>query len=101
MQDRYALGLKRRGVLVVTCGGWLDQFSGDSYYPSWAYPLRLNWLVRLAKEPRRLWGRYTVHAVRAVRSRAELVDYVRGQGGRPLAAATRAGSRPPPAASAV
>jgi exopolysaccharide biosynthesis WecB/TagA/CpsF family protein len=87
LQDFYALGLRRRGLLVATCGGWLDQFSADTYYPDWAYPLRLNWLVRLAKEPRRLWRRYTVDAVRALRSRAELAGYIAGRGGRPLAAA--------------
>src|SRR4051812_38608767 len=28
MQDFYALDIRTRGVLVATCGGWLDQFSG-------------------------------------------------------------------------
>lgn len=91
LQDNYALGLGRTGVLVATCGGWLDQFSRESsYYPAWAYPLRLNWLVRLVKEPRRLWQRYTVDAVRAVRARALLAEYVSGQGGRPLSTAAEA-----------
>jgi exopolysaccharide biosynthesis WecB/TagA/CpsF family protein len=88
LQDFYALSLKRRGLLVATCGGWLDQFAQDSYYPSWAYPLKLNWLVRLAKEPRRLWRRYSADAVRALRARAALTQYVAGQGARPLGAAT-------------
>jgi hypothetical protein len=48
----------------------------------------LNWLVRLAREPRRLWRRYTIDAVRALRSRAELAEYVIGLGHRPLAAAS-------------
>jgi exopolysaccharide biosynthesis WecB/TagA/CpsF family protein len=87
LQDHYALATATPGVLVVTCGGWLDQFAGDSYYPAWAYPLRLNWLVRLAREPRRLWRRYTVDAVRALRSRAELIQYVTVEGRRPLAEA--------------
>lgn len=56
MTDGYAL----------TCGGFLDQVLQERYYPDWAYPLRLNWLVRLAREPRRLWRRYTVHALSAV-----------------------------------
>jgi beta-1,4-glucosyltransferase len=51
---------------ALTCGGFLDQVLQSGYYPSWAYPLRLNWLVRLAREPRRLWRRYTVHALVAV-----------------------------------
>lgn len=48
---------------ALTCGGFLDQVLQEGYYPSWAYPLRLNWLVRLCREPRRLWRRYTVDAV--------------------------------------
>jgi beta-1,4-glucosyltransferase len=51
---------------ALTCGGFLDQVLQTNYYPSWAYPLRLNWLVRLAREPRRLWRRYTVEALSAV-----------------------------------
>lgn len=51
---------------ALTCGGFLDQVLQAGYYPSWAYPLRLNWLVRLCREPRRLWRRYTVGALQAV-----------------------------------
>jgi beta-1,4-glucosyltransferase len=51
---------------ALTCGGFLDQILQRGYYPAWAYPLRLNWLVRLAREPRRLWRRYTVDALVAV-----------------------------------
>ncbi len=51
---------------ALTCGGFLNQVLQAGYYPSWAYPLRLNWLVRLCREPRRLWRRYTVDAVLAV-----------------------------------
>jgi beta-1,4-glucosyltransferase len=57
---------------ALTCGGFLDQALQAGYYPAWAYPLRLNWLVRVLREPRRLWRRYTVDAVRAVAARAEL-----------------------------
>ena len=45
---------------IFTCGGWLDQIVIENYYPTWAYPLRLNWLVRLLREPQRLWKRYTL-----------------------------------------
>jgi beta-1,4-glucosyltransferase len=51
---------------ALTCGGFLDQVVQPDYYPSWAYPLHLNWLVRLAREPRRLWRRYTVEALGAI-----------------------------------
>lgn len=61
---------------VMTCGGFLDQVLQPGYYPGWAYPLRLNWLVRLAREPRRLWRRYTVDAVTAVLSRRRLREAV-------------------------
>ena len=57
---------------ALTCGGFCDQVLQPRYYPAWAYPLRLNWLVRLAREPRRLWRRYTVDAVRALRERKRL-----------------------------
>ncbi|TQN37560.1 UDP-N-acetyl-D-mannosaminuronic acid transferase (WecB/TagA/CpsF family) [Blastococcus colisei] len=51
---------------ALTCGGFLDQVLQTGYYPDWAYPLRLNWLVRLVREPRRLWRRYTVQAFSAL-----------------------------------
>jgi exopolysaccharide biosynthesis WecB/TagA/CpsF family protein len=86
-QDLYVLDLAMPGVLVATCGGWLDQYSGTDYYPAWAYPLRLNWLVRLVREPRRLWRRYSVDALRALAARTELTEYVTGLGREPLRAA--------------
>ncbi len=58
--------------IALTCGGFLDQLVQPDYYPRWAYPLRLNWFVRLAREPRRLWGRYTVDAALAVARRKDL-----------------------------
>jgi UDP-N-acetyl-D-mannosaminuronic acid transferase (WecB/TagA/CpsF family) len=63
--------------LVLTCGGFIDQIGRPRYYPSWAYPLGLNWLVRLAREPRRLWRRYTWDAFRAWKMRATLPPRVR------------------------
>jgi exopolysaccharide biosynthesis WecB/TagA/CpsF family protein len=68
-QDELAIRLKHAldpslGLVILTCGGWLDQLITDNYYPGWAYPLRLNWLVRLLREPRRLWRRYTLEALR-------------------------------------
>jgi beta-1,4-glucosyltransferase len=66
------------GGYALTCGGFLDQVLQENYYPSWAYPLRLNWLVRLAREPRRLWRRYTSQALMAVlhagRWRRQMLD---------------------------
>jgi exopolysaccharide biosynthesis WecB/TagA/CpsF family protein len=75
LQERYARAAREvlsEGGLALTCGGFLDQLLIENYYPSWAYPLRLNWLIRLAREPRRLWRRYTVDAVAAVSRRTQL-----------------------------
>jgi exopolysaccharide biosynthesis WecB/TagA/CpsF family protein len=58
--------------LIVTCGGFLDQVHNGTYYPRWAYPLHLNWLVRLAREPKRLYRRYTFEALSACRHRRAL-----------------------------
>ena len=71
LQDRYAATIRAAGTipLTLTCGGFLDQISAPAYYPSWAYKWRLNWAVRLAREPRRLWRRYTVEAARFLYSR--------------------------------
>ena len=79
LQDAFALDvaeLLSRGV-VATCGGWMDQIAGaHSYYPSWAYVARLTWAVRLVREPRRLWRRYTWDAVLALRSKTLLTRSV-------------------------
>ena len=74
LQNEYALEAASHlgHGLVATCGGWLDQVTNPTYYPAWAYPLRLNWLVRLVREPRRLWRRYTVDAVQALQWRDRL-----------------------------
>ena len=68
--------VRAHGCLVMTCGGWLDQLEFKNYYPKWAYPLRLNWLVRLIREPRRLWRRYTLHAFWALVNHQSIKRYV-------------------------
>lgn len=69
-------------VLVITCGGFLDQVAHHgAYYPRWAYPLRLNWLVRVAREPRRLWRRYTGYVLLALVRRRRLRRFVAVQPG--------------------
>jgi exopolysaccharide biosynthesis WecB/TagA/CpsF family protein len=75
LQERWARTLQDRmpAGLIMACGGFFDQVARDTpYYPSWAYPLRLNWAVRLAREPGRLWSRYTVGAVQAIAARHNL-----------------------------
>ena len=97
LQDQYALQLADaglRGALVATCGGWLDQVTTPDYYPRFAYHAKLNWAVRLVREPRRLWRRYTVDAVRARRRQVELRGYLLGRGSGPLAAMVSACTSP-------
>lgn len=75
LQDEWALTLKENCSnvrLIVTCGGWLDQITQPTYYPRLAYKFRLNWLIRVAREPQRLWRRYTVEAVTAAWVRKKL-----------------------------
>ncbi|MCZ2817289.1 WecB/TagA/CpsF family glycosyltransferase [Modestobacter sp. VKM Ac-2984] len=74
LQEQFVLDVARHlpQGLALTCGGFLDQVQQAGYYPAWAYPLKLNWLVRLAREPRRMWRRYSVEAVAALRARAAL-----------------------------
>ena len=65
------------GGIVATCGGFMDQISiPGGYYPKWAYPLCLNWLVRLAREPVRLWQRYSLYALTAVVRRREIREFL-------------------------
>jgi UDP-N-acetyl-D-mannosaminuronic acid transferase (WecB/TagA/CpsF family) len=69
LQDQYAARIAATldSGLVFTCGGFVDQLIGGDYYPPWAYATRLNWAVRLWREPRRLYRRYTIDAVQALR----------------------------------
>ena len=80
LQERWAMEVQARltGGLVITCGGFLDQVHQPRYYPAWAYPLRLNWAVRVAREPRRLWRRYSLEGVEAFRRRHDLRSQIDG-----------------------
>jgi exopolysaccharide biosynthesis WecB/TagA/CpsF family protein len=61
-------------TVVLTCGGWLDQVTVDSYYPDFAYKYRINWLIRLLREPRRLWRRYTIYALKAIINKRKISE---------------------------
>lgn len=84
IQDSFALRIKTllelrsRGypILVATCGGWMDQILNPSYYPSFSFRLRINWLFRLIREPRRLWKRYSIEAIRALINRKALREFL-------------------------
>ncbi|SHF61616.1 beta-1,4-glucosyltransferase [Geodermatophilus nigrescens] len=87
LQDTYVLGLREfgpRSALMLTCGGWIDQVSHPSYYPDFAYRLRINWLIRVMREPRRLWRRYTHEALDALRQRSSLRGFLCGPGRVPV-----------------
>ena len=69
LQEICAIQLAQRidkKCLIVTCGGWLDQIGYEAYYPKFAYPLKINWLIRLIREPRRLWRRYSIEVISTV-----------------------------------
>jgi UDP-N-acetyl-D-mannosaminuronic acid transferase (WecB/TagA/CpsF family) len=75
LQDVYAASIASHSVgptVIITCGGWLDQVGQPGYYPSWAYQLKMNWLIRLLREPRRLWKRYSLDAYRALAMRRRI-----------------------------
>lgn len=84
LQDIWALDLKRRFPdvsLILTCGGWIDQVTHEGYYPKFAYKFRLNWLIRVGREPGRLWRRYTGDAFQAWRHRGALREALLVVGG--------------------
>jgi len=52
---------KLHARLIMTGGGYLDHLAeAVDWYPKWIHRLRLNWLYRFWREPRRLWRRYTL-----------------------------------------
>ncbi|MFI0351482.1 WecB/TagA/CpsF family glycosyltransferase [Actinomadura sp. 9N407] len=47
--------------VIFTCGAYFEHLAERrSYYPRWVLKLRVGFLYRLAREPRRLWRRYTI-----------------------------------------
>jgi exopolysaccharide biosynthesis WecB/TagA/CpsF family protein len=64
IRDRYFSEKQNFPLVVATCGGWLDQILINNYYPIWSYRFRLNWAIRLFREPKRLWRRYTIDAIK-------------------------------------
>jgi N-acetylglucosaminyldiphosphoundecaprenol N-acetyl-beta-D-mannosaminyltransferase len=70
--------------VIVTGGSYLDHLSERVYwYPKWMHTMRLCWLYRLSREPRRLWKRYSLDLVAygAMVLRAKLTP--RRRSGRP------------------
>jgi N-acetylglucosaminyldiphosphoundecaprenol N-acetyl-beta-D-mannosaminyltransferase len=54
-------------TIVMTSGSYVDHMADASWprswYPEWTTTMRLNWLYRLVKEPRRLWKRYSIEFI--------------------------------------
>jgi N-acetylglucosaminyldiphosphoundecaprenol N-acetyl-beta-D-mannosaminyltransferase len=47
--------------VIITGGSYLDHLAERRHwFPVWVIKLRIGWLYRLFREPRRLWHRYTV-----------------------------------------
>ena len=47
--------------VIITAGAYLDHLAERvDWYPRWANRARLSWAYRLAREPRRLWKRYSL-----------------------------------------
>lgn len=84
LQDEFVLNLSSKfasheiipPIALLTCGGWMDQVLIPNYYPSYSYTLRLNWFFRFAREPRRLWRRYTIDAFSAIAHRKVLKELI-------------------------
>ena len=56
------------GGLIICGGGWANFYSGHQQRaPEWVQKLRLEWLHRLSREPKRLGKRYTVDIFRYFR----------------------------------
>ena len=55
---------KLNAPVIITGGAYLDHLAERMYwYPGWVIKARLGWAYRLAKEPRRLWKRYSLDLV--------------------------------------
>ena len=72
--------LSRRGYngIVVNVGGAVDMMTaaGRSIAPRWIRTIKLEWVFRLVREPRRLWRRYFVECM-PVFAKYILPGYVR------------------------
>ncbi|GAA4224918.1 WecB/TagA/CpsF family glycosyltransferase [Actinomadura meridiana] len=63
LQQRFVTDYRDRltAPVVITCGAYFEHLAERrEYYPAWVLKLRVGFLYRLAREPRRLWRRYTV-----------------------------------------
>jgi N-acetylglucosaminyldiphosphoundecaprenol N-acetyl-beta-D-mannosaminyltransferase len=64
--------------VIITGGAYLDHVAERMYwYPEWMVRMRLCWAYRLAKEPGRLWKRYSLDLITygAMVARTKLAAY--------------------------
>lgn len=83
LQERVALQVHEwlPRASVTTAGGWIDQLHrSEQYFPGWVHRLRLGWAWRIAHEPRRLLGRYTLEAVRFMAASGQFVEQLEAIG---------------------
>lgn len=66
----------QQGLVIFTCGAWLEQLLYENYYPKWAYRYKLNWLVRLARDPKRLWKRYFIESFKVLFTKNSKVTFL-------------------------
>lgn len=84
LQDEVALEFHEQlpEACICTTGGWLDQLAhSEQYFPAWVHRARLGWVWRIAHEPRRLIGRYTMDAIEFRRRANELIARLADLGG--------------------
>jgi len=63
LQQRFVAEYRDRltAPVIFTCGAYFEHLAERrDYYPAWVLKLRIGFLYRLAREPRRLWRRYTI-----------------------------------------
>jgi N-acetylglucosaminyldiphosphoundecaprenol N-acetyl-beta-D-mannosaminyltransferase len=65
-QEIFAIALRNRlpSAVLLCVGGLFDYIAGKDFYcPPWMRRIGLEWTVRLASQPRRLWRRYLVEGL--------------------------------------
>ena len=88
--------------IVVNVGGAVDMMtaSGRSIAPRWIRSIKLEWVFRMAREPRRLWRRYILECLPAFATLDRAVLPPRPPSA-PQGIACRAVRRPPQGRSAT
>jgi N-acetylglucosaminyldiphosphoundecaprenol N-acetyl-beta-D-mannosaminyltransferase len=67
LQERVVMSLVKAGMpgVIATVGGAIDQLSGEqAHAPRWTGRMRVEWLWRLASNPKRLAHRYLIEPIK-------------------------------------